>query len=183
MNYPVFVNMNLVFLLAACANRLVDSVSYKYISCLWWLIWSKHVWGNWYLIIWLEITVQSSDSYFFKLTWGSYCLELYFWTVNFKNYPKSVILKKCQSLSKQSFKHNSVYSPSLNLTPNLFLKVYYTKRKRLNSLDSLYVFGRNSIEESPLSFLKWIASYNVLRQQEFSWHSFFDLLICSNFLE
>ena len=44
-------NMDFVFLLAACANTLADSFPYKYMSCLWLLIWSKRLWGSEYLII------------------------------------------------------------------------------------------------------------------------------------
>ena len=68
----VFVNMNLVFLLAACAISLVDSILYKYMSWLWSLISSKRVWGSWYLIIWLEITAWSSP--------------MDFWTISFSNW-------------------------------------------------------------------------------------------------
>ena len=63
------------------------------------------------------------DSYFFKLNLRSDCLELCFWTVDFKNQPDSVILQKCQSRSNQSFKRNSVHMPSLNLTLSFFLNL------------------------------------------------------------
>ena len=125
-----------VFLLAACTNSLVDSFPYKYMSCLWLLIWSNRIWGTWYLTILLEITVPSSalDFWtvtFFKLTIRSDCLEFCFWKVDFKNHPDSVTLEKSWSLPSQSFKHNSVHMSSLNLTPNFFLNVYYTKIKHL----------------------------------------------------
>ena len=79
------------------------------------------------------------DSKFFKLTLGSGCLELCFWTVAFK-----VILAqqyyKNTSLSNRSFKYNSVHMPSLNLTSISFLSNlgfvfiisgYYVNSKRL----------------------------------------------------
>ena len=49
---------------------------------------SNRVWGSWYLIIWLETTVQSSPMdfstvTFLKLILGSDCLELFFCTVDF----------------------------------------------------------------------------------------------------
>ena len=69
-NRPVFVNMNLVFLLALCANSLVDSFPFKYMPCWWSLIWLNRVW--------LRV------SYFFKLTLGSDCLEFCFCRVAFK---------------------------------------------------------------------------------------------------
>ena len=80
---------DLVFLLAACTNSLAGNFPYKYMSCLWSLIWSNRVWGSEYLITWLGITVQSSamdfwNSYFFKLTLRNDCLELCFRTVAFK---------------------------------------------------------------------------------------------------
>ena len=34
-------NMNLLFLLAADANGLVDCFPCKFMSCFWWLIWSN----------------------------------------------------------------------------------------------------------------------------------------------
>ena len=72
-NRSVFINMNFIFLLAACANILVDSFPFKCLSCLWLLIWSNRVWESWYLIIWLEITVLISAR------------EI--WTVTFSNWP------------------------------------------------------------------------------------------------
>ena len=65
----VFENMNLVFSLAACANSLVVSFPFKYMSCLWFL---NHVWGSLYLTMWLEITAQS--------------FAMSFWTVTFLNW-------------------------------------------------------------------------------------------------
>ena len=53
------------------------------------------------------------------VTFGSDCLGLSFWTVAFKTMPTLVILQKYQSLSKQSFKHDSAHRSSLNLTPML----------------------------------------------------------------
>ena len=143
-NRPVFVNINLAFFfLAACANSSVDSFPCKYMPSLWPLIWSNHVSGSWYLIIWLETIVQSSemDYYFFKLTVGSHCLELCFWTPSLSKPSWLSNITKYQSLSYQSFKHNSTHMPSLNLTPALsferrfsmfIIKVYYTKSNASN---------------------------------------------------
>ena len=64
----------------------------------------------------------------------------------FQNHPDSVILPKYQSLSNQSFKYNSAHMSSLYLNPTLpfeprfhmvIINCYYTKSKRLESLDSL----------------------------------------------
>ena len=59
------------------------------------------------------------DSYFFKLTLSSECLEFCFPGSRFRNHPFSVILLKYQPLSYQSFKHNSVHMATLNFTPKL----------------------------------------------------------------
>ena len=84
---PVLVNMNLLTLLTACANNLMDS------------------------LLFLENLFQT--------------------------HPDSVILQKYQSLSNQSFKHNSAHMTSLNLTPKpsfelsfcmFIINFYYTKR-------------------------------------------------------
>ena len=84
-NIPVFVNMKLVFLLAVYANSLVDS--FPYMLMITNLIEPrvrklilKHLIGN----IFSEFRNGFLDSYFFKLTLGSDCLELYFWTVAFE---------------------------------------------------------------------------------------------------
>ena len=53
-----------------------------------------------------------------EVSLGSDCLGLSFWTVTFKH-PDLVISQKYQSLSNQSFKHNSTHIPSLNLTLTL----------------------------------------------------------------
>ena len=80
------------------------------------------------------------DSYFFKLTFGSDCLELYFWTVAFKTN------QKYQSISNQSFKRNLAHMPCLNLTPKLsfescfrmfIITGYYTKKQTLELLGQL----------------------------------------------
>ena len=49
-------------MLAASSISFVDSLPYKYMSCLWSLIWSKRAYmeADTYLIIWLEIIAQSS---------------------------------------------------------------------------------------------------------------------------
>ena len=88
-NFPVFVNMSLEFLLPACAKSLVDSSPYKYMSCLWSLIWMNRVWGSWYLIIWLKINAHSSTMDFWAVTFSNWlfqsdCLELCFWMVTLK---------------------------------------------------------------------------------------------------
>ena len=55
-----------------------------------------------------------------EVTLGSNCLGLsFFLPRRFQNHPDSVILQKYHLLSNQSFKHNSVYITSLNLTPTL----------------------------------------------------------------
>ena len=69
--------MNLVFLLAACVNSLVDGFPFKSMSSLWSLNWPNRVWESWYLIIWLKTTVQSS--------------AISFWTVTFSNWLEEVI--------------------------------------------------------------------------------------------
>ena len=46
-------------MLAASSISFVDSLPYKYMSCLWSLIWS-YMEADTYLIIWLEIIAQSS---------------------------------------------------------------------------------------------------------------------------
>ena len=84
----VFVNMNSVFLLAACTNSLADSSPNNYMSCLGSLIWLNRIWGSWYLIIWL-------DSYFFKLTLDNTLRNFVSWTLfRFQNHPDSAILQK-----------------------------------------------------------------------------------------
>ena len=67
-----FSKHGLVFSLANCAKNLVDSFRYKCMSCLLSPIWLNCVWGSWYLINWLEKTVQSS--------------AMGFWTVTFSNW-------------------------------------------------------------------------------------------------
>ena len=109
---------------------------------------SNRVWGSWYLIIWLEIEFRNAfeDCYFFQTDFRKLLFGLCFWTADFKNHPDSAILQKCQSLSNQSFKHNSAHMPSLNLTSNLFHNIYYTKSKRLQSLDSLLKFVAAAVQ-------------------------------------
>ena len=73
---------NLVFLIAACTNSLVDNFPYNYMSCFWsliWLILNSLIRNNC-----SEFRSRLLDSYFFKLTLRSNCLKLYFWTVAFK---------------------------------------------------------------------------------------------------
>ena len=66
----------------------------------------------------------------------------------FQNHPDSVILQKHQLLSNQSFNHNSTHMLSLYLTPTFpfeprfrtfIINGHYTKSKRLQSLNSLFV--------------------------------------------
>ena len=81
--------MNLVFLLGVCANSSVDSFQIQvYVMlmitnliepCMGKLI-LNHLIGN----ICSEFRNGLLDSYFFKLTLGSDCLELCFWRVVFK---------------------------------------------------------------------------------------------------
>ena len=71
-NCTGFANMNVVFLLTASANSLMDNFPLKYMSYLWSLIWSNRVWGSWYLIIWLEITVLSSAMGFWTVAFSSW---------------------------------------------------------------------------------------------------------------
>ena len=95
--------MNLVFLLGACANRLLDSFPYKNMSCLWSLIWWNPIWGSWYLITWLGITVQFCNgvlgSYFFKLTLGS---DLLWKQVPRGFYVKEAFFKILQNLQENT---------------------------------------------------------------------------------
>ena len=69
--------------------------------------------------------------------------EALFLDNRFQNNPDSVILRKYQSLSNQSFKHKSARMSSLYLTPTLpfepsfrmfVINGYYTKSKRLQFL-------------------------------------------------
>ena len=71
-NCTGFANMNVVFLLTASANSLMDNFPLKYMSYLWSLIWSNRVWESWYLIIWLEITVLSSAMGFWTVAFSSW---------------------------------------------------------------------------------------------------------------
>ena len=65
------------------------------------------------------------SSYFFKLTVESGCFELLFLGSRFQNHPDSVILQKYESLSNQSFKHNSACMLSLNWTHKLFFELRF----------------------------------------------------------
>ena len=53
------------------------------------------------------------DSYFFKLTLGSDCLELRLWEFAFKTITNSVILQIYQLLSNKSFQQYTEHMPSL----------------------------------------------------------------------
>ena len=99
------------------------------------------------LIIWFEITIQNSAMYFWKVTfsnWLDRTICTFFLGSRFQNHPDSVILKKYQPLSNQSFKHNSMQMPCLILKLSFepryrmyIINAYYTKS--LLSLDSLFV--------------------------------------------
>ena len=78
---PIFGKINLVFLLATCANSLVDSFPYKYMLFLWSLIWSNRVWGSWYVIIWLEITVHCSAMDFRRVAFSNWLEEVIVWNL------------------------------------------------------------------------------------------------------
>ena len=136
----------------------MNSFPYKSMSCLWSLIWSKHLWRSWYLIIWLEINVQSSgmDSgqLLFQIDSRTWLFRTLFLDTCFKNPSDSGILWKYQPLSNQSFKHKSANILSLNLSPKLYFELsfcififngYYTKSKHLQSLDSLFYLGISSL--------------------------------------
>ena len=79
----------------------------------------------------------------------------------FQNHPDSAILHKCQSLSNQSFKHNSAHISSLNLTSTLsfeprfrmfIINDYDRKNKRMQSLDSLFLNLRSFRETDVVRF-------------------------------
>ena len=107
-------------LLAACTNSSVSSFPYKYMSCLPSLIWSNRVWISWYLIIWSEITVQSSTMDFWIVIFPNWFVTVWNFILEsrFQDHPDSIIWQKYQSFSNQSFKHISAHIPSLNLTPS-----------------------------------------------------------------
>ena len=74
------------------------------------------------------------DSYFFKLTLGSDCLELFFWTVSFKTIQIQCYCKN--TIRLQDHSHNLVHMLSLSSTPKLsfeswfrmfIINVYFTK--------------------------------------------------------
>ena len=69
---------------------------------------------------------------FRKWLLGTLCLDS-----RFQNHPDSVILQKYQSLSKQSFKHNSAHMPFLNLTSNLS----FEPRFHMIIINSYYMGG------------------------------------------
>ena len=51
--------------------------------------------------------------------------DFFFLASRFQNHPDLVILQKYQSLSNQSFKHNSAHMPYLNLTPTISFKARF----------------------------------------------------------
>ena len=125
----IFVNMHLGFLLAACANSLVDSFPYNHMSCLWSLIWTNRISGSWHLIIRLEITVQSSTMGFWtvsflKLTLGSGCLNFVTrqslwqlsWLINITKIPVAF---------KSELRRNLTHMSFLNLTHKLSVEPWF----------------------------------------------------------
>ena len=68
---------------------------------------------------------------------------------HFQNHPDLVILPSYQSLSNQSFKHNSAHTSSLYVTPMnpelrllmFIINGYCITSKRLQSLDSLFYYN------------------------------------------
>ena len=133
-----------IFLVLHALISLADSCSYKYLMpWLWSPIWSNRLCGNWQFIIWLEIIDQSStmDSgqLLFQTDFRKWLFGTLFLDSRFQNQPDSVI-SKYQSLSNQSFKHNSANIAHLNSTPKLsfeprfrkfIIKCYSTKNERL----------------------------------------------------
>ena len=91
--------MKLVFLLGVCANSIVDSFPYKYIVMFMITHFIKLHMGKLILnhLIGIDCPKFCSgllDSYFFRLTLGSDCLELCFWLVgHLQNYPDSYYYK------------------------------------------------------------------------------------------
>ena len=110
--------------------------------------------GKLILNIWLEITVQSFTvdfwtATFFKLTLGSDCLELRYWTVNFKNHPDSVKLHKRQLLSSLSIKHNALHMLCIILTPNLF-----QNPNKAEIFESSFIWEWGLSQFNPPSYIK-----------------------------
>ena len=62
------------------------------------------------------------DTAAWKLTLGSDCSELCFWS-HIQNHPEFLILQKYQLLPNQTFKHNLVHVSPLNLTLRFLLKL------------------------------------------------------------
>ena len=58
----------------------------------------------------------------FQTNFKKWLFRTLFLESRFQNYPDSVILRKYQSLSSQSFKHNSAHMSSINLTAKLSLE-------------------------------------------------------------
>ena len=112
----------LVFLLAACASSLVDRFSYKYVMFIitnlieprMGKLMVNHLIGNGCP----EFCKQwTSRQLLFQIDFGKWLFGTLFLGSPFQNHPDSVMLKNYQSLSNQSFKHNSAHMPSLGLTP------------------------------------------------------------------
>ena len=132
--------MNLVFLLAACTDSLVDSFPYKYMLCLSTISIEPSM-GKLILNHLIEIR---NALYLFKLTLRSNCLELCFLDSRFENHLDSVILQNHQPFSNQSFKRNSVHMPSLNLIPKLSFeprfRMFIIKKKQTLVVLGLLIF-------------------------------------------
>ena len=106
-------------------------------SCLWYLIWSNHVWESLYLIIWLFRFPQwTSGKLFFQTDFRTWFFGALFLESCYENHPDSVTLQKHHSLSNYNFKHSSAHMSSLNLIPKLsfeirfcmfIIHVYYTE--------------------------------------------------------
>ena len=70
------------------------------------LIWSNRVWGNWWLIIWLEIAVRSSAMDFWRVIFQTDSKKWMFGSFlnsRFQNLSDSVLLQKYQPLFKLEF--------------------------------------------------------------------------------
>ena len=141
-NRPVSVNIKLLYLLAVCANSLVDSFPYKCMLCLWSLIWYKEE------PCMSRVLQLTSAMLLFQTDFRKW----FFWTLFldgcFQKHSDSAILQKYQLLSNQSFKHNSAHMPSLNLTCKLsfeprfctfIINGSYTKKQMLVVLAILVI--------------------------------------------
>ena len=91
---------------------LVYAFLYKYMSCLWSLMWSNCARGSWYLIYWKYLSrgqEWTSEQLLFQTDFRKWLFATSFLGKCFQNYPDSVILQKCLLLSRLNFKHNLIY--------------------------------------------------------------------------